>query len=136
MDAKKDKLDNFVERMKAAKKVGRKPAITPELEEKIIADFAKGYHVGMVLALNYLDDSIFERALKRKEFRDKVNDAKAKAIQPAIDTIMKAQGTQAGAQWLLERRASDEWGNRNKLQVEQVKPIKVTVKKYTMKSKS
>lgn len=113
--------------------VGRKPALTPEIEDKLIADLTKGYPVGMVLAINMVDENVYVRALKRLEFRRRVDAAKTSALIPAVDTVMLAKNTQAGAQWLLERRVSEEFGARNKMQVEQVKPVKTIVKKYSLK---
>jgi hypothetical protein len=112
---------------------GKKPSITPEVEEKLIAHLLKGYPIRMSLHSLMIDEDAFYRAMKRTEFKRKVEQAQSEALLPAVDTVMQARNTQAGAQWLLERRSSEEFAAKNKMQVEQVKPTKVVVKKYSLK---
>ena len=127
--------DNKADRTVEKTKVGRKPTITPEIADRLVEGFARGYPTGIVLALNKIDDVIFCRAMKNLEFRRRIEEARASALQPAIDTVMAARNTQAGAQWLLERRASEEFGSKNRLQVEEKKPAKVILKHYKIKRK-
>lgn len=113
---------------------GKKPSITPEVEQKLIAELLKGYPTRIALHLLMIDEDAFYRRMKNTEFKRKVECAQSEALKPAIDLVMRdSKETKVGAQWLLERRSSEEFAPKNKMQVEQVRPTKTVIKKYSLK---
>jgi hypothetical protein len=111
-------------------KLGRPGAITPEIEELLIIDLLKGYPISIVLSLHGIDDSIYERALKVKSFRDRVRRAQSIALKPALDKVIESAGTSVdSARWLLERRAAGDF-KASTSQGAETRNITVKIKGY------
>ncbi len=108
-------------------------SIPPDLQEKILLDLQKGYPVSNILALLHIDDDAWEVAIKNREFRRKVNEAKAKYIRPVMDKVLGTAADSIENAWrLLERKAKEDFGKGS---TEDERTINVRVRTFDAKGK-
>lgn len=108
-------------------------SFTPELQEKIFADLRKGFPISNILALLMIDDSTFELAMRVREFREKINESKAKYIRPVMDKVLGTAADSIENAWrLLERKAKDDFGKGS---TEDERTINVRVRTFDAKGK-
>jgi hypothetical protein len=108
-------------------------SIPLDAQEKILLDLQKGYPVSNVLALLQIDEDAWEVAVKNREFRRKVNEAKAKYIRPVMDKVLGTAADSIENAWrLLERKAKDDFGKGS---TEDERTINVRVRTFDVKGK-
>lgn len=111
--------------------MGRPSKLTPELQERIVAHVAEGNYAETAAACEGVNRATFYRWMEQgardesgpfRDFRDAVTRARAQAEQDALkivrDGMTHADRGPERAQWFLERTASDRFGRRDKVVVE------------------
>jgi hypothetical protein len=108
---------------------GRKPKLTPELQQKLVSAIAAGNYIETACALVGIGTTTFYRWLELgsgpnarspyREFREAVKKAEAAAEAKRIQIITEAAKEDwKAAAWYLERRYPERWGRRDRLQAE------------------
>ena len=71
------------------------------------------------------------------QWKDRVKAAESAYVLRLQDKLVAAgPETIDAAKYLLERKAGEDFGNRQRVQVEEVKPLKVLIKTYAAKVKA
>lgn len=107
---------------------GRPTKLTPEVRDAIVNAVSCGNYPEIAAESEGVDRTTFYRWMQRgatdesgdyRDFRDAVMRARAKAERKMVRIVRRAAIEDAqSAQWYLERSASDRWGRRDKVQVE------------------
>lgn len=121
--------------------MGRKLKLTPEIQEKIVKAIKAGNYAVIAAAMAGISESTYYRWLEQgerpdakspyREFWESVKEAEAEAEVASVALIRRAaqNGTWQASAWFLERKHSDRWGRKDKVQQEisgrDGEPIKV-----------
>lgn len=110
-------------------KRGRKPKLTPEVQERLINALLAGNYVETACEYAGISRSIYyswlaeaEKPRAKKEFlelKDAVGKARAEAEMRNVSKIQKAadKGSWQAAAWWLERSHSKKWGRQQKVEL-------------------
>ncbi len=111
--------------------------LTPELIESVCSQLKKGFTRQAVYNALGIPASTFNRWAKRKSFQEAMEHAEGEfylALQSKVIPDISPEGKPSIEllKWFLERRFAEDFGARNKLQLDTVKPVKVILKKYAI----
>ena len=111
----------------------RRPSFSLETQDKIIALLSQGYTRTSVYRPFGVTDEAWDHCLTMPAWRHRVLAAESAFVKVAQEKVLEsASKTIEGARYFLEKRASEDFGNRQKLQLEADKPIRVTLKTYAV----
>jgi transposase len=121
--------------------MARKSKLTPETQDKIVKAIRAGNYAHIAAAMAGIGESTYYRWLEQgerpdaktpyREFWESVKEAEAEAEVASVALIRRAaqNGTWQASAWYLERKHSERWGRKDKVQQEisgrDGEPIKV-----------
>lgn len=90
---------------------GRKPSLTDEQRDLIIAKLTKGLGRGTAAALAETTHQTINREIARNaEFRKQVKKAEAHCMEYHIDRVSSGGMSWQSSAWFLERKWPQKWG--------------------------
>ena len=108
--------------------MGRPSKLTPELAARIVKAIAAGNYpevaaesegVGKTTLYRWMEQGARDESGPFREFRESVMRARARAERKMVRIVRTAaREDPQSAQWYLERSASDRWGRRDKVVIE------------------
>lgn len=108
--------------------MGRPTKLTPEIAARIAKAVACGNYPEVAAESEGIDKRTFYRWMEQgardeagpfQQFRQSITQARARAERKMVRIVRRAAPSDPqSAQWYLERSASDRWGRRDKVQIE------------------